>query len=122
MPNRPPPSKPRYQAEQVIEALRQNRGLVTAAARQLGCEPLTVRNYIARYPTVAAALVEAREAMLDVAEASLFKEISQGDMSAIRYYLSTQGKARGYVERKEVTGADGEALAVKVYGVDPDGV
>ncbi len=88
----------RYTVPQVITALQQARGMVTVAARSLGCNPQTVRNYIARHATVASALHEERERTTDVAELALYKAIQNGEGWAIAMYLKTQGKDRGYVE------------------------
>ena len=88
----------RYTAEQVITALHEARGMVTIAARGLGCKPQTVRNYIARYPTVAQALREERERTLDIGELALFKAVQNGEGWAISLLLKTIGKDRGYVE------------------------
>lgn len=98
-----PPTKPeRYTADQVAEALIKARGLVTAAARILECDPSTVRHYIKRYATVAAALTEARAGILDMTEARLFQAIDKGEPWAIALTLRTIGKDRGYVEKQEV--------------------
>ena len=113
-PPKPPTPKPRYTPAQVITALHGARGMVSGAARALKCDPDTVRNYVKRYPTVAAAMQEERETTTDIAELALYRAIEAGESWAVRYYLSTQGKARGYVERAELTGADGKALAVDV--------
>ena len=40
---------------------------------------------------------------LDFAESKLHKLIESGNPVAIIFYLKTKGKARGYVERSEVT-------------------
>ena len=56
---------------QVVAAIGQTKGLVSQAARVLGCDPDTVRSYVTRYPGVQAALTEEREAMTDAAELSL---------------------------------------------------
>jgi predicted transcriptional regulator len=105
-------SKPEFTAEQMATALKNNRGFVSAAARTLGCTPQTVRNYIKRYATVAIARDEAREEMLDVAEANLYKKITSGDTTAIIFTLKTVGKERGYIERQEVSGPRGEPITV----------
>jgi len=115
VPNVPPVLRPRYTPAQVIAAIKANRGLISGVATALGCEPITVRRYADRHPTVAAALIEARNAMLDVAEASLFRQIGAGEGWAVKYYLSTQGKARGYVERQELTGKDGGPVEVTTF-------
>jgi hypothetical protein len=39
--------------------------------------------------------------------------IKAGNVTAIIFYLKTQAKDRGYVERQELTGADGGKLQVE---------
>ena len=39
--------------------------------------------------------------------------------SAIMFYLRTMGKGRGYVERQETTGADGEAIKIQSIDTPP---
>jgi len=113
----------RYQADEIAAALRSSQGLVTVAAASLGCAPGTIYNAIKKYATVRQALKDAREAMLDRAEARLFQKIDTGDNTAIMFYLKTIGKHRGYVERQETTGADGGPVELRVKGyvsVSPD--
>ena len=44
---------------------------------------------------------------LDFVESQLFKNIKEGKTSEMIFYLKTKGKKRGYIERQEITGADG---------------
>jgi len=92
----------RYSQRQVIEALRGTRGLVTLAARQLGCTPRCVHNYVDRYPAVRAALDAARAQQLDIAEAQLFKAIDNGELRAVEFFLRTIGRQRGYGDHLDV--------------------
>src|SRR5262245_25844795 len=92
----------RCRQAEVAEAVRSSRGLVTLAARRLGCDRHTVLRYAEDYPTVAAALSDAREQQIDVAEAKLFQAIDEGELAAIQFYLRTVGRHRGYSERHEV--------------------
>lgn len=108
--------KPHYTTQQMIDALMEARGMVTVAASVVGCHPLTVRAYMRRYPTVAQALLDAREAMTDVAEMALYDAIVARESWAVTLYLKTIGKSRGYVERQEVTGKDGDSL----FHLSPD--
>ena len=96
-----------YTTAQVIQAIRDTRGLTSLAASRLRCSAETVRNYCRRYPTVAQAMREERESMLDVAELSLFTAIQEREAWAVCFFLKTQGRERGYIERHEVTGGDG---------------
>src|SRR3989304_4110346 len=97
----------RFTAERVTQATRETRGLVSLAARRLGCAPKTVYVYIHRYPSVRQALQEEREAMTGLAELALYNKSQQGEGWAVCFYLKTQGRDRGYIERHEVTGKHG---------------
>ena len=97
-------------ANRIIKALGENAGLMTAAAKKAGVSYATIKRYAAEYPTVKAAVLDAKEAMLDFAEGKLFGKIRDGDNTAIIFYLKTQGKSRGYVERQEVANPEGETF------------
>ena len=103
----------KYTANQMIETLREKHGNLSAAARFLGCSRNTISRYIDLYPTVKAVADEERETLIDFAENQLFKQVQDGNITAIIFTLKTIGKLRGYVERQEVTGADGGAVMVK---------
>lgn len=101
--------KPMHKAETVAKALIRNRGMVTRAARELKLSVSGVYLYIKRYAKCRQALEDARAVELDNAESQLFQMIEDGDYNAVRFYLSTIGKERGYTERTEHTGArDGQ--------------
>jgi hypothetical protein len=103
-------ARERYTPGEMVAALNRSKGMVTVAARLLGCSANTVQSYINRYPSVAAARVQEREAFLDVAELALFKAVQGGEAWAVCFALKTVGKARGYVERTEHTGPGGGAI------------
>lgn len=92
----------RYTAQQVIAALRITKGMTTLAARRLGCDHKTVQRYIREYESVAQALREEREAVTDAAELALYKAIQDGQPWAVCFYLKTQGRERGYVEKQQL--------------------
>ena len=97
----------------MIKAIREKHGNLSAAARYLGCSRNTIARYIENYPTVKAVYDEERETLIDFAENQLFKQVQEGNITAIIFTLKTIGKSRGYVERQEVTGADGGAVTVR---------
>lgn len=91
-----------YTPEKIIEALRATGGMAYRAAARLGCSYNTVRRYVTTYPEVAEALAEERGRAGDDAEVKLIEAVKDGEPWAIKYYLSTQAKDRGYVVRTEV--------------------
>ena len=108
----------RYTAEQMIEAIQAAKGLKSVAARRLGCSWLTVHNYCRRHPTVQQAYDETRQQLVDLAEGKLIVEVNRGMWPAIKWVLATLGKDRGWVERKEVTGAEGGPVRWEIKEVD----
>ena len=111
-----------YSRERMIEAVRKGKGKTGAIANMLGCTPATIRNYAKRYKTVENAITEARydfgEGLVDRAEMRLEQAVDNSEAWAIRLVVTTKGKDRGYVERQEVTGADGESITINFVWKD----
>src|SRR5689334_3324767 len=97
----------KFTVEQVEAALRASAGIRSAAAVKLSCAPSTITNYIERHPVLHEVEREILDQNLDLAETKLLTAIRDGNLTAVIFYLKTKGKARGYTERAEVTGADG---------------
>ncbi len=113
--------KQKYTKQQVIKALEDVNGMMFLAAKSLRCSVETIRNYRKRYKEVEAVFEQKRGEFVDVAESALYRGVLAGDAWAVCFALKTQGKDRGYVERQEITGKDGEAF--KAYlGVEVDKV
>ncbi len=98
-------------------------GILTTAARKLGCASCTVYEYLQRYPSLKDVLTEASESAVDLAESKLIEAIENGNLTAIIYFLKTQGKSRGYVERSvhDMT-SDGEPIkfTIKINASDDE--
>lgn len=89
-------------AKEAIAATKDSKGFVTTIAKRLGCTRANVYALMKKYPTVKEAVDDEREMLKDFAEGKLFKQIDAENMTAIIFYLKTQAKDRGYVERTEV--------------------
>lgn len=92
----------RYKADEVAAAIKKAKGFVTVAARDLGCTTQTIHNYRNAYKAVADAFEESRESHLDFTEGKLLEQIKAGNITGIIFYLKTQGRNRGYIERSQV--------------------
>src|SRR5215207_6790896 len=90
----------RENPEAVAEAVRENRGLLSHAARQLGVH----RNSLARLrdedERVRDLVEEAQESLVDELEDVAFGRALRGggNQQLLMFLLKTKGKARGYVE------------------------
>jgi len=100
-------------AQRIIKALRESNGLLTMAASKSGIGYRTICRYVAEFPSVKEAYHESKERMLDFAEGKLYSKIKDGDNTCIIFYLKTQGKSRGYIERQEIANPEGESFKVE---------
>ncbi|MBD3292310.1 MAG: hypothetical protein GF393_05260 [Armatimonadia bacterium] len=91
-----------YKTEHILKAICDCGGSVTDAAKALGCARNTIAKRAEKEPEIAEAIRDAREAMVDEAEKSLFTAVKKGEAWAVCFCLKTQGKSRGYVERQQV--------------------
>lgn len=96
---------------EVENALRNTKGMVSVAAKTLGITRQALYNRINKSTALQELIADEREAMTDTAELALHRAIVGGEAWAVCFYLKTQGKSRGYVERQELTGANGGPIA-----------
>ena len=97
--------------DEIEQALRDTKGMVSVAAKKLGFTRAALYERIQRSDRLKEVVGDEREAMTDTAELALHRAIVNGEAWATCFYLKTQGKSRGYVERQELTGANGGPIA-----------
>ena len=108
--------KRRLSDAEIKEALLATGGIQTAAVlwlkakKNISIDRTTICKRIKKSNLLKAVADEATEQMLDVAENGLHRLIKEGDKGAIIFFLKCKGKQRGYIERQEMTGADGASL------------
>lgn len=104
----------------VLEAIRGSNGIVSRVAERLGRDWNTARKYIDRWEATKALFEAEAQRVTDVAESRLIKAIDDGEQWAVKFWLTTKGKGRGFTERTEITGAGGGPAEIRVKVVDPE--
>lgn len=94
----------------MLEALKASFGIIARAAEQVGIHRTTHYTWMEDDPEYKAAVAELKEYKKDFIESKLIKLINEGDTAATIFAAKTQLKDRGYIERTELTGADGKDL------------
>ena len=93
--------------EALLKALEQSLGVVTAACKKSKTPRSTYYKWLKEDKDFAKDVRDIENVALDFAESQLHKQISDNSTAATIFYLKTKGKGRGYVERQEITGAEG---------------
>lgn len=104
----------KYTAQHFIEAIPGTGGIVSAIARKVGCDWNTANKWINDAPTVKRAYDAECEAMLDLAESTVLKNIKDGDTADAKWYLTKKGKRRGYGDSMELLGENGSPLVIRL--------
>ena len=112
--------KPTFSSEQFLAAIPKSGGLFSSIAKKVGCDWHTAKKRIMESPTLKKAWEAECEMVLDVAENELIKLIMAGDLGAIKFYLSTKGKVRGFTQTTEVTGANGGPFVINLSWGDDE--
>ena len=113
----------------ILNALELYHGIVTDACGSIGLARSTFYDWLKTDLVFKAQVDEIQDVALDFVESKLFQKINgvatagksgeDGELlvydlppsdTAIIFYLKTRGKKRGYIERTELTGADGKEL------------
>jgi|TARA_R110000765_G_scaffold122996_1_gene219776 hypothetical protein len=104
--------------ESILKALEQSLGVVTVACKKADIPRSTFYKWINEDEAFAIAVNDIENIALDFAESQLHSQIGNGNTSATIFYLKTKGKNRGYIERQEITGADGMPTNFQIEIID----
>lgn len=97
----------------LLAALAANSGIVASACRAANVSRMTYYRYYNEDPDFKEKADDVKELQKDFAESLILKKMKEGDTTMIIFYAKTQMKDRGYVERRELVGKDGEDLVHK---------
>lgn len=96
--------------KKLLKALETSYGIVTDACKRAGLSRSVFYKYCEEDPEFKSAVDSMEEIALDFVESALYKQVKAGVPSSTIFYLKTRGRKRGYIERTEYTGANGEPL------------
>jgi len=103
--------------QEIIEAIPKAHGVKEYIASQLGVNRRTVYRYFEKYPDLEQETQEYLDSITDQAEHSLIESVKAGNSWAVRYWLSTRGKHRGYSTKLENTFNSFNPMQVITTGV-----
>jgi hypothetical protein len=98
------------QKRAMLQTLEKALGVVTTACNVVGISRRSHYHWMETDPEYRRLVKAIDDVVIDFAESHLHKRIKDGDTIATIFFLKTKGKKRGYVERTEITGKDGEPL------------
>jgi len=87
----------------IMESLKATHGIKKYMCEVLGVNRQTLYRYLKSNPELESEMQEHLESITDIAEFNLIESIKKGDPWAVRYWLSTRGKHRGYTTKQEAT-------------------
>ncbi len=106
-------NKTEHKKKALLDALEKSLGVVTTACKKVGIGRTMFYEYM-KDNNFREQVDDLQNVALDFAESQLHKQIQDGNTAATIFYLKTKGKNRGYVERQEITGAEGLPNDIKI--------
>lgn len=89
--------------DRFIKIYNQKGCNIRKTCKALNIDRGTYYNWIEKDKEFGVKCKEQKEALIDDTEDKLMEEINKNNIVAIIFYLKTQGKDRGYVERQELS-------------------
>jgi hypothetical protein len=97
---------------EIAKALILKQGIMSHAAELLGVTRGAITKRVNANPDLKKVVDDLAEVMLDTAESVVYASVRDGDARLAMDYLKQKGRARGFGNKTELTGADGGAIQV----------
>jgi len=106
----------------MLKALEKSLGIVNNACKAAKIPRSTYYKWLKEDQEFSEQVNDIANVALDFAESQLHQQIENNSTAATIFYLKTKGKNRGYIERQEITGADGMPtnFQIKIIGSKGD--
>jgi hypothetical protein len=105
--------------KRMIECLKKNLGNISNACEQVGIVRQTHYNWMENDETYRNEFLNIKEAAIDFVESKLFQSIQNGSDTAMIFFLKTQAKKRGYIEKTEIQ-HEGGGVNIQINWPDGD--
>lgn len=96
----------------VLKAIDDSGGIISTVAKRLGKDWSTARRYINMWDETKALFNAEVERVTDLAENRLIQQISEGERWAIKFWLTTKGKSRGFTQQMEFAHSGGVSVNI----------
>lgn len=90
-------------------------GNIAAACSAVGVARATFNNWMKKFPEMVEQISEVNEAMLDLAEQQLLKNISDGKENSLFFFLCNKGKHRGWQDIRKLAGPKLQAIKIDIH-------
>ena len=84
---------------------------VHATCQAVGINRWTYYQWVKTDPKFEKSIINSKESLIDFAETQLIKNIKNGNTACLIFFLKTQGKSRGYVEKIDHSFGNGDEVA-----------
>ena len=108
-------NKTQLQKEAMLSALESQLGIVSSACGIVGISRQTHYRWLDEDKDYAREVKDLKNFALDFAESKLLECIKNNKETSIIFYLKTQGKMRGYIERQEIDTGENKEFRIEVY-------
>lgn len=85
--------------EMFLRELSKQLGIITLTCEIVGITRKTYYDWCEKDPEFKKACMDIDDKVIDFVEHELFKQVKEGNIAAIIFYLKTKAKKRGYVEQ-----------------------
>ena len=96
--------------EDTIKTYKKKGCNISATCTAVNISRQTFHRWVKTDQEFADFIYEGKEAIIDNVESRLLSAVNDDKLDAIKFFLRTIGKKRGYVERSEITGGEGQKL------------
>jgi hypothetical protein len=105
-----------HSVKAILKAIEHSGGIKQNVAKKLGVSRHTITNYQRKHPTVAQALKDELDVILDKAESNIFAGVQDGDITISQWILRYKGNYAEKTEVKAEVEHKGELKIVSIEG------